>query len=432
MTRTTTLPRGVTRHGNGYRGRAHGFPPATFPTVDEADDYARECRRRRRDGILVPPSRRELQTTTTRDVAQEVLQRLEKVGGRLGRPYSKAGLAEARKAARPWTGEQRSSARSTPPKAVDGRDTPFADLPFAALRPADCERYLEFRQAETPRAARGERQFLARMVELAERRGYQFDAGLRALEPVRVAARTRVALHYSEIVWMSGYANEAIWRIFPLGASLGDRIMELLRAEVGWLDLKACRFTVPAWATKERRERVLDLLPEEVALFRQQLLVRAGGTSLLFPREDGEPWSHTGFYSSVVMPMRGKAAQAWRAERGLHEHADTPFEQVVRDEQGELVYVKKGHTPAGRPLRRVKTTGFAPHDLRRSASDLLVDELGLPVDVAAARLGHKDGGYLLLTRYKAKQQRERVRREIDRVTDAGGITGALAAAGAAS
>ena len=62
MTRTTTLPRGVTRHGNGYRGRAHGFPPASFPRVDEADDYVRECRRRRRDGILVPPSRRELQT----------------------------------------------------------------------------------------------------------------------------------------------------------------------------------------------------------------------------------------------------------------------------------------------------------------------------------------------------------------------------------
>ena len=422
----TTLPRGVDRHGNRFRGRVRGFPPETFDTVDEAEDYVRECRRRKRNGILVPPSRRELQAKITREVAGEVLARLETVGGRQRRPYSQDGMDEARKAARPWTGPREDGSGGLPasaPSATDGNGVPFYGLPFAALRPVDVELYLEARQAQAPRMARGESQFLTKLLDLADRRGYQHDSLLRALEPIRTPARDRMPITYAELIEMSVHADECIRRIYPLGGSLGGRISELLNSDESWLDLKAGTLTIPAWACKERRAKVIDLLPEEITYLREQLLARARGTTLLFPRRDGQRWKHNAFFDAVVMPTRRKAAKAWRQRNGAAEHAPTPFEQVVFGPDGQPERLKKGN--------RIKTTGFAPHDLRRSASDLLM-ELNVPLDVAAARLGHKDGGYLLVTRYASKQRRKRVRQEIDRIAAAGGIQAALRAAGAAS
>ena len=77
---------------------------------------------------------------------------------------------------------------------------------------------------------------------------------------------------------------------------------------------------MPEWATKERREKVLDLLPEECDLIREQRLVRSPntvvgfeGSLLLFPRSGGTPWRyHSSFWNRVIVPTRTKAARAWR------------------------------------------------------------------------------------------------------------------------
>jgi integrase len=198
--------------------------------------------------------------------------------------------------------------------------------------------------------------------------------------------------------------------------------MELLQAEDVWFDLDNATVTIPAWATKERRERTLDLLADEVTLVREQRLVRSrdtrrgpGGTLYVFPRPEGGPWKvHSGFWNRVVVPMRRKAARAWREQHELAAGVPTPFEWVVLDSHGRPVIDVDGKPKLG---------GFAPHDLRRGASDLLL-ELGLPHELVAARLGHKDAGYLVAKTYSTATH-ARLRRELRRIDAEGGIDARL-------
>jgi integrase len=100
---------------------------------------------------------------------------------------------------------------------------------------------------------------------------------------------------------------------------------------------------------------------------------------------------------------------------GLTVDAPTPFEWIVTDRHGRPVIDVDG---------TFKTGGFAPHDLRRGAADLLLS-LGLPLELVAARLGHKDAGTLVATTYSTLN-RDRLRRELDRIAADGGIDGRLA------
>ncbi len=75
------------------------------------------------------PEPEALSMTTLADVAREHLDRLSSVGGRYGRAYPPDGLAEARKAARPWTGEP------TPDRTVKGETIRHRRRPTSAGRP---------------------------------------------------------------------------------------------------------------------------------------------------------------------------------------------------------------------------------------------------------------------------------------------------------
>ena len=338
---TTTLLPGVRLHPNGasFQVRVRGFKPRSgFATPDEANEYATELRRRKRQGVLVAPELETLSMTTLAAVAREHLDRLASVGGRHGRAYTPDGLAEARKAARPWTGEPipdrlvKGETISAPP-ATDEHGTPFAAMPLAALNVRQVERYLERRSAQTPRAAVGEYQSLRAILRLAARRGERFEHGLLALEPVRRRPRPKTHVPtLDEFRFLAARAPEHSRRLLLLGASLGGRIGELLAAEDAWIDLDEAMITMPEWATKERREKVLDLLPEECDLIREQRLVRSPntvvgfeGSLLLFPRPGGTPWRyHSSFWNRVIVPTRTKAARAWREQHGTTADAPTP------------------------------------------------------------------------------------------------------------
>lgn len=54
-------------------------------------------------------------------------------------------------------------------------------------------------------------------------------------------------------------------------------------------------------------------------------------------------------------------------------------------------------------------TGLTCHDLRHTATNLM-REAGMPVELAAERLGHKDGGALLLRTYGRSALARRGRR----------------------
>lgn len=370
---TPTLARGVRKHpsGPGYQVRIRPFPDRTLATADEANEYAVELRRRKRQGILVAPEPDDLRLTTLAEATEDYLRRLETVGGRNRRPYSEAGMREARGEARPW---------------LDGE---FANVALAALDVRKLDLYFEERAAKTPRRAAGEWHVLRGALLLAQRRGERFDPRLLSLDVKRAKAPKRVGLTLAEADYLAGFAPEYVRRLFPLAATLGMRIGELLAADESWLDLKAKTLTVPEGATKERRERVIPLLDREAKLLREQLLARGGPSTLLFPRRHGTPWRHSHFWRVVLVPTRTRAAVAWRKERGLAEGAATPFDAI------------------------------APHDFRRSAATILI-EAGMPADVAAARLGHKDAGFLLLDRYATTRQ-ERLVAEVERLDAAGGL-----------
>ena len=99
----------------------------------------------------------------------------------------------------------------------------------------------------------------------------------------------------------------------------------------------------------------------------------------------------------MIVPTRKRAARDWRKEKGLPVDAPTPFDH------------------------------FKPKDLRRGAATLML-ELGISPDLAAARLGHKDAGYLLVTTY-ADTRRESLRQELAAIDAEGGIDARRAARG---
>lgn len=98
-----------------------------------------------------------------------------------------------------------------------------------------------------------------------------------------------------------------------------------------------------------------------VSLLREQLLARAPGTRLVFPRKHGSPWSHSAFRRLVWLPMIRDATKAWERE---HPNEPVPF------------------------------AGLTTHDLRRTAITLMC-EAEMAAELAAERVGHGDGGALL-------------------------------------
>jgi integrase len=110
---------------------------------------------------------------------------------------------------------------------------------------------------------------------------------------------------------------------------------------------------------------VIPLTEEETSLVREQLSPRAPGTSLVFPKKHGSPWRYSAFRKLVWNLMIRDAAKAWTREKRTPE----PF------------------------------TGLTIHSLRHTATDLML-RAGMPVELAAERLGHADGGALLLRTYR--------------------------------
>jgi hypothetical protein len=278
---------GVRRHPGGasWQVRIAPFPSeAGFATLDEANERAVELLKLRRQGIRTAPSRKGTEPLATiRDYAEKHLQRLGTIGGRNGVPYSEAGLAKARQECRPWLGEpipdrRRKGVVIEAPKAITKDGRPLAELPVMAATLQPFEDYLQQRAQTSRRAAVGERQQLMNILALAQRRGEDVSSALLALEPIRRNTIKRRGLTLDELRFLANYADESQRRVLLLGGTLGGRIMELLRSEDAWFDLDALRVTLPAWATKERRERRLRLLAEEVALIREQQLVRSPNT----------------------------------------------------------------------------------------------------------------------------------------------------------
>lgn len=429
---------GVRVHPNGrsLEVRVRGFDAkAGFPLTPEGQDaataYAIRLRERRGRGDTSPATPEQAQGRTLADATRDHLTDLERVGGRQGTPYGPAGMKRARQDARPWLGEpvpDRQGKGGIPviaPKPHDQFGRLLGLIPLDELRIAQVAGYLVARYQETPRAAVGESQMFRAVIERELGRGADLNRALLAgLPRLKRQRQTRPPFGMAEYELLLGHVVEHQRRCFRLGITLGGRIMELLAAEDAWLNDEQTVLTVPAWACKERREKLLPLLAEETRIVREARLVRSPdtvrgrlGTRLLFPRKQGGAWRHTHFYQDVILPARQRAAIAWRMERDLASTAPTPFEWPILDRHG-----LPGLHPDGTP----RLGGFQPHDMRRSAATIM-RKLGVPPELAAIRLGHKDAGYLLLTTY-ADSRPEDLRAALARIDAAGGVAAALEAA----
>ena len=276
------------------------------------------------------------------------------------------GLAEARKAARPWTGEP-----IAPTASVKGDDA--ATAPSASRRARDdrsrrCRsRALNVRQVERlPRAAlgadtpRGSRRRVpvaprdppARRAARREVRARAARARARLVD-ARVRRRTSRRSTSSASSRSARPSTRGGCSCSAPRSAVG--IGELLAAEDAWVDLEEATITMPEWATKERREKVLDLLPEECDLIREQRLVRSPNTVV-------------GFAGSLLLfPQAGRHALALPLLVLESRHRPDPHARPR--EHG----ARSAARPADAPT---PFDHFKPKDLRRGAATLM-RELGI-------------------------------------------------------
>jgi integrase len=126
---------------------------------------------------------------------------------------------------------------------------------------------------------------------------------------------------------------------------------------------------------KSRKEKAIPLTPNEARLFREQLLVRPNGTTLVSPRPSGTAYTVNGFLSDVWPSARRHAATVWREEHDLLAEAPTAFD------------------------------GLHVHDLRHTAISLMC-RAGYRPEWVAERVGHNDGGALILRNYRHRYPTE--------------------------
>lgn len=345
MTPTTVLLAGVDRHGTRYRVRKlfpapFGRISEVFDSPDEANRAALELDRRRRAGL--PPTDQHGDPTLA-EAAAALLER-KQIGGRRGKLRAN-GLKHWRLALRPW---------------MEGE---HAHVPLSLLRRARLEDYVLARAAQYPTTAKNELEALKATLRYAGARGASFDLGILTIQPVIVERRRRRALTTDELEFLAAHAPAYAQRLILFLGTTGMRCGEAFTLTDDRVDLATGTVHVPAELCKEGVAKTIPLTGEERQLVREQLLARAPGTPLVFPKAGGGQWStaRSHFHKLVWVKACARAAEAWRE---LHGPGATPFD------------------------------GLVPHDLRSTAATLMRDA-GLARDMAAARLGHADGGRLL-------------------------------------
>jgi integrase len=252
-------------------------------------------------------------------------------------------------------------------------------LPELSL--VECEDTIIERAAEHPNVAKKELEWLKRGLRDAQRRKQRFDLALLLIDPIRVTSRQGVALDVDELQRLASWFPEQIAHLPEIIGSVGLRIGEALSLTDDRVDLDSGRIFIPAALCKERRDKVIELAAFERRLFASQLVVRTPGTPVVFPRAGGQPsrrggrrhtpgrWDKGDFYARVWHPAREAAAREWRDEHGFSAWDGCRFDTVV------------------------------PHDLRHTAISLMAAS-GMRPETIAARVGHKDGGRLILERYR--------------------------------
>ena len=258
----------------------------------------------------------------------------------------------------------------------DPHREPFADLRLSELDPLAIGRWLRrVRSVKTPGGqADLDRQALIKVFDLAELNGAHLDPALRLIprppKRRRDDRRRRKTLRLDELAILVE-ATPAYWReVVYVAGRCGPRLRELTTLTDDRLDLERGTMFIPAEFTKEGRDKLIPLLPDEVRAMRRQLVARAPGTRLVAPKARGSQFiKNSHFRRCVWAPALKRAAVLWRLEHGHGEDVPTPFD------------------------------GYQFRWLRKNAVSLM-RRAGLEPELIGMRLGHNDTGELVLKVYR--------------------------------
>ncbi len=322
--------------------RVAPFPSKSFPTREAAERYELELLLRRSQGDrFVEPSR---------TLAEEIDGWLER--WKATRKHSPRTLEFNERCSKVWRR--------------------FGNVPVSSLRRVPVEDLVADRAAMYPKSAANELEFLKRVLRDARARGQRVDDAIFGIEPVRHSPRRGRALNVEQLYEFASWFPEHSKRLILLAGMVGARQHVWFEMTDDLLDLQNGILEIPPELAKNARAHRVFLTPLEVKLFREQLLVRAPGTPLVFPTPTGQSWNRSGFRERVWV----KAVTA-----------------ALKDEEAE----------AGRPS---VFEGFTFHLLRHTACSLMASA-GMDPAVAAERAGHTDGGALFLRTYRHLYEAEK-------------------------
>ncbi len=238
---------------------------------------------------------------------------------------------------------------------------PLADLPVERIRRAHVEDLLANIATHAPRRAEMALSLLKRILRAAEDRGQQVDRAIYGIRIAKADEREPRFLTWEEAEELESWMPEQIRRIVPISILTLLRRSEILGLRDGDVDFASGSIAVFAQRqdgehvkTKTRAgRRTVDVGPRALALLREQQLARSPrAEGYLFAAPEGGPFDADNFYSRIFKPAAC--------------HAGIP----------ELTF----------------------HDLRHTGASLMI-AAGCHVKVIADRMGHADGGTLVLRRY---------------------------------
>ena len=384
----------IRRKDGGFQVRVHPFPAESRSSVLEAVALREELVQRRESGVRHVADR--VGDYPLLEWTDRALTEKRTRGGKRG-PLSERGDKFWTDALRVWggfideDGVRRFESRDGLPEHQrwtafrDARGKLLAERPLSTLTLDDVEPSVQARALRARNQASYEVQGLKLALSLARRHGASFDERLLELEPIAIRKSDKGhALTLEELDFLVARAPEHSRIALALKGRIGLRLSELLTLTDDRVDLAAKTLTISASLTKERREKVVELFDAEVALVLEQMsLVRPAGATLVFPRPGGSAWRREHFYANVLATARTRAVADWKTENGLADEATTPFDRIDN------------------------------HRLRHTAITLM-RRAGIPVELIAQRVGHSDGGALILRTYR-HVQRDELRATLDKL-----------------
>lgn len=256
---------------------------------------------------------------------------------------------------------------------------PLRGVLVSNLTRAIVEDHFVGRARVAPVAANNELKRLKACLREAASRGQRVDPAIFAISPVRHKPRRGRALEAQQLYELSSWMPEYIRRLVPLAGQVGARQHFWFALTADMLDLDEGTMTAPAELQKNARDHRVCLTDIEIGLFKEQLLARTNGTSLVFPTSRGRAWNHSTFRKVIWRDALAAAARADKESSG----ASTSIYE-----------------------------GFTFHMLRHTAGSLMAFA-GMDPATASERLGHTDGGALFLKTYRHLYEGER-RRQAER------------------